>query len=268
MYFGVPYIYGLMIKTAEREGVKYDLSSIRLWYSGGAPLTPWIKQQFKHYYGVDILDIWGLTEAVSQVTYHPMEGEKKLDSSGKALPCWEIKVVDDNGNELPPNQSGEIIVRGPIMKEYYNNPLATAEVIKNGWLHTGDLGSIDEDGYLYLSGLKKDVIICKGQNIYGSDIEKVLCSYYKVSKAIVVGIPDKLRGEIVGTIIMLKKKFSATESEIRSFCQTRLANYKLPKKIIFIKSLPKSILNKIGKKKLEDHFPNPSSLFPYPDLPT
>ncbi len=263
IYFGVPYIYGLMVKMAEHEGVKYDLSSIHSWYSGGATLPHWIKQQFRHYYGADLLDIWGLTEAISQVTYHPLEGKDKVDSTGKALPCWEIRIVDDNGNELPPNQTGEVTVRGPIMKEYYNNPQATAEAIKDGWLHTGDLGSIDKDGYLFLAGKKKNVIISKGQNIYGSDIEEVLHRYYKVSKAIVVGIPDRLRGEIIGTIIMLKRKFSATESEIKSFCKTHLASYKLPKKILFVKSLPKRTFNKISKSKLWDRFSTGSSLPSY-----
>jgi acyl-CoA synthetase (AMP-forming)/AMP-acid ligase II len=253
-----------MIMMAEREGVKYNLNSVRSWYSGGATLLPWIKQQFKHYYGADILDIWGLTEAISQVTYHPLEDERRLNSTGKALPCWEIKVVDDNGNELPPNQSGEITIRGPIMKEYHNNPQATAEVIKDGWLHTGDLGSIDKDGYLFLAGTKRDMIISKGQNIYSSDIEEVLCRYYKVAKALVVGIPDRLRGEIIGTIIMLKRKFSATELEIKSFCQAHLASYKLPKKILFTKSLPKRTFNKIGKSKIWDYFSNRSSLSSYP----
>jgi len=264
IYLGVPYIYALAINVAEREGMKHDVSSIRLWCSGGATLTTEIIQQFKQHYGADILDIWGLTEVVSHVTYHPIGGVRKLGSSGKALPGWEIKAVDDDGNELPPNQTGEIIVGGPIMQGYYNNPQATAEVIKNGWLYTGDLGSIDEDGYLFLSGMKKDMIILKGQNIYPLDIEEVLCSYYKVAKAVVVGIPDKLRGEIVGAIIKLKRKFTATEQEIRSFCQTRLADYKLPKRIIFTKSLLKSAAAKIGKKKLEDYLPHLSHLFSPP----
>jgi long-chain acyl-CoA synthetase len=261
IYLGVPYIYALAINVAEREGIKNDLSSIRLWGSGGATLTTEIIQQFKHYYGDNILDIWGLTEAVSHVTCQPLDGSGRPGASGRALPGWEIKAVDDNDNELPPNQPGEIIVRGPIMQGYYNNSKATAEVIKNGWLHTGDLGRVDEDGYLFLSGMKKDMIILKGQNVYPSDIEEVLCSYYKVARAVVVGIPDKLRGEIVGAIVKLKSRFTATEQEIRSFCQERLADYKLPKKIIFTKSLLKNATAKIGKKKLEDYFPDLSSLF-------
>jgi len=254
MYIGVPYIYALAINVAEREGIKYDTSSVRLWGSGGATLTLDIIEKFKHHYGGDILDVWGLTESVSHITHHPPGDARKLGSSGKALPGWEMRAADERGRILPPNQSGEIVVRGPFMKEYYNNPRDTAEVIKNGWLHTGDLGYVDEDGYLYLTGMKKDMIILKGQNIWPGDIEQVLCSYYKVARAAVVGIPDRLRGEIVGAVVKLKDGFEATEQELRTFCQSRMADYKLPKKVFFTSSLRSRPANSSGKKKLADYF--------------
>jgi len=260
IYLGVPYIYALAIMVAEREGTKYDLSSLRLWGSGGATLTADIIQGFKHYYGADIIDVWGLTEAVSHVTCPSLESTRPPGSSGKALPGWEIKAVDDDGTELPPNQPGEIIVRGPVMAGYYNNPQATAEVIKDGWLYTGDLGRVDGDGYLFLSGMKKDMIILKGQNVYPADVEGVLCTHHKVAEAVVVGVPDKLRGEIIVAIIRLKEGAIATELEIRRFCQTRLANYKLPKQIIFTRSPLKTTADKTGKKKLEDYLLNLSIL--------
>jgi len=241
IYMGVPYIYALAVNIAEREGIKSDLSSLRLFGSGGAPLSIDVFQQFKQHYGSTIADVWGLTEAVSHVTCPPLDGTGKLGASGKALPGWEIKAVDNNGNELPPNQAGEIIVRGPIMEGYYNNPQATAETIKDGWLYTGDIGRIDEDGYLFLSGRKKNIIILKGQNIYPSDVEEVLCTHPKVAGAIVAGIPDRLRGEIVGAAIRLQEGEVATEQEIRQFCQERMADYKLPRKIIFTDSLPSSV---------------------------
>ena len=259
MYLGVPYIYALAINVAEREGIKYDTSSVRLWGSGGATLTVDIIERFKHHYGADILDVWGLTESVSHITHHPTDDRRKIGSIGKALPGWEIRVADDNGRLLPPNVNGEIVVRGPIMMGYYDNPQATAEVIKDGWLQTGDLGYMDEDGYLYLTGMKKDMLILKGQNIWPGDIEDVLCRYYKVAKAAVVGIPDRLRGEIVGAVVELKKGFDATEQEIRNFCQSRMADYKLPKKVFFTDSLRKIPASKISKKKLEDYLPYISS---------
>jgi len=263
MYLGVPYIYALAINVAEREGLRYDTSSIRLWGSGGATLTVDIIEKFKHYYNADILDVWGLTESVSHITHHPPGDPRKLSSSGKALPGWEIRAADDGHNVLPPNRTGEIVVRGPIMKGYYNNPGDTAKVIKNGWLQTGDLGYVDEDGYLYLTGMKKDMIILKGQNVWPGDIEEVLCSYYKVAKAAVVGIPDRLRGEIVGAIVELKDRTDATEQEIRNFCQSRMADYKLPKKVFVTKSLPKKDANKESKKKPEDYLSDVPSLLPY-----
>ena len=257
IYLGVPYIYALAVNIAEREGIKNDLSSLRLFGSGGAPLSIDVFQQFKQHYGSTIADIWGLTEAVSHVTCPPLDGTGKLGASGKALPGWEIKAVDDNGNELPPNQPGEIIVRGPIMEGYYNNPQATNETIKDGWLHTGDIGRIDEDGYLFLSGRKKQIIILKGQNIYPSDVEEVLCTHPKVAGAIVVGIPDRLRGEIVSAAISLKEGEVATEQEIRQFCLEHMADYKLPRKIIFTSSLPNSVA--ASRESLRDYLSTLSS---------
>jgi len=264
IYMGVPYIYALAISVAEREGVKNDLSSLRLWVSGGAPLSMDIVQQFKHYYGADLLNIWGLTEAVSHVTYQPLDGTGKLDSLGKALPGWKVKIVDDKGRELPVNQPGEVIVAGPFMEGYYNNPQATARAIKDGWLYTGDMGRIDEDGYLFLTGRKKEMIILKGQNIYPSDIEEVLVGYYKIARAKVIGIPDKLRGEIVSAVIRSKGKVVATEQEVRHFCQTHMADYKLPKQIVFTKSLVKTAATKIGKKNIRNYLSSLSTPPPSP----
>ena len=231
---GVPYIYALAVKLAEQEGKKNDLSSLRLCGCGGAPLSIDLIHQFKRYYGLTIIDIWGLTEAVAQVTYQPIDGTGKPGASGKAMPGWEIKIVDDNGNELPANQPGEIIVSGPMMKEYYNNPRETAETIKNGWLYTGDIGKIDKNGYLFITGRKKRMIILKGQNVYPDDIEQILHTHPKIAEVKIVGIPDKLRGEIVRADIRLHKGEKVTEQEIRHFCQERMADYKTPKQIIFI----------------------------------
>jgi len=258
IYIGVPYIYALAINVAEREGLRYDTSSVRFWGSGGATLTLDIIERFKHYYHADIFDVWGLTESVSHITYHPPGDARKLGASGKALPGWEIRAADDKGRILPARQVGEIVVRGPFMQGYYNNPQDTAVVIKDGWLHTGDLGYMDGDGYLYLTGLKKDMIILKGQNIWPGDIEDVLRRHPKVADAAVVGIPDRLRGEIVGAIVKLKDGAITSEQEIRNFCQSHLADYKLPKKVFFTDSLPKRAVTNIYKRKLEDYLPSVS----------
>ncbi len=251
IFMGVPFVYALMVRMAEEEGVRHDLSSLRLCASAGAPLPIDIMVRFKQLFGFDIVQFWGLTEAVAHVTCQPLDGSGKPGSVGKALPGWKVRVVDDNGKELPPDQSGEIIVSGPIMKGYYNNPQATAEEIKNGWLYTGDIGKLDRDGELFILGRKKEMIIVKGQNIYPSDIEDVLHIHPKIAEAAVVGIPDRLSDETVRVVISLKEGEVATELEIKQFCLEHVANYKVPKQIIFMDSLPKTATGKIRKEDLK-----------------
>jgi len=251
IFMGVPFIFILMVRMAEEEGIKHDLSSLRLCCAGGAPVPTNIMKRFKRRYGLDIVQFWGLTEATAYLTFQPVDGTGKLGSTGKAMPGWEVKIVDDNGKELPPNQPGEIIVRGPIMKGYYNNPRVTAETIRDGWLHTGDIGRVDEDGELFILGRKKEMIIAKGQNIYPSDIEDVLYTHPKVAEAAVVGIPDELRGEVIRAIISLKAGEVATEQEIKRFCLEHIANYKVPKQVIFLDSLPKTATGRIRKEDLK-----------------
>ncbi len=241
---GVPYIFALAIDMAEKEGIKSDLSSLRLCVSAGACLPVDVIRGFKQLYGFTLADFYGLTEATCIVTGPPLDGSGKFGSIGKAQDKWAVKIVDDNGQELPANQSGEIIAKGPMMKGYYNNPQATAEVIKDGWLYTGDIGRIDEDGYLFITGRKKNTIIVKGQNIYPEDIESVLLTHPKVAEVRVMAIPDKLRGEIVGAVVVLKAGEVTTEQEIRQFCLERLASYKSPKQVTFSNSLPQPAITK------------------------
>ncbi len=251
IFIGVPFVFALMVHMAEEEGIKHDLSSLRLCCVGGAPMPTEVMKRFKQLYGLGIVQWWGLTEATAHITCQPVDGTGKLGSVGEALPGWEVKIVEDSGKELPPNQSGEIIVSGPIMKGYYNNPRATAETIRDGWLYTGDIGRVDEDGELFILGRKKELIIAKGQNIYPSDIEDVLYTHPKVAEAAVVGIPDELRGEVIRAIISLKAGEVATEQEIKRFCLERIANYKVPKQVLFLDSLPKTDTGKIRKEDLK-----------------
>lgn len=251
IFMGVPYIYALMVDMAEKDGIESDLSSLRLCGSGGAPLPPSIIRRFKQHFGRDIIDFWGLTEAACHATCLPVDGSGKFGSVGKALPGWELKIVDDNGRAFPTNHPGEIVVKGPIMKGYYNNPEATAEVIREGWLYTGDIARMDEDGYLFILGRKKEMIIQKGQNIYPGDIEAVLKTHPRVVETAVVGVPDELRGEIVRAYISLKEGEIATEEEMRHFCREHMANYKLPKQIVFLDFLPKTATGQIRKGELK-----------------
>ena len=196
IFMAVPFVHALIVNAIEVEGIEHDLSSLRLWGTAGAAMPANIGQKVRQYLGLTAVDFWGLTESTAHVTCQPPDGSGKLGSVGRALPDWELKIVGDDGRELPPNQPGEIVVRGPIMKGYYNNPQATAEVIKDGWLHTGDIGQVDGEGWLFLSaGRKKNMFIAKGQNIYPSDIEQVLANHPQVAEVAVVGMRDAVRGE-------------------------------------------------------------------------
>jgi len=238
IYMGVPYIYSLMINVARREGIRHDLSSLRLCISGGAPLEIEVIRQFKQYFGFRLLDIWGQTETISQVTISPIDGTGQPGATGKPMPCWELKIFDENDNELPPNHVGEIVVRGPVMSGIYNKPEATAEIIRNGWLHTGDLGKVDENGYLFITGRKRRMIILKGQNIFPADIEEILLTHPRIAEAKIIGVPDIIRGETLKAMVRLKPGESATDQDIRQYCQGRMSDYKLPKEIVITDEIP------------------------------
>jgi long-chain acyl-CoA synthetase len=243
MYMAVPYIYSLMINVARREGIKYDLSSLRLCISGGAPLEPVVIDTFRKYYGFKIIDIYGQTESVSQITVSPVDGTGPTGSSGRPMPCWEIKIFDENDNELPTDREGEIVARGPVMTGYYHQPEASARALRHGWLHTGDMGYIDKDGFLFITARRRRMMILKGQNIFPEDIEAVLAEHPAVSAARVLGVPDIVRGETVKALVRLKPGVAATEAELRQFCQGRLADYKLPRNIEFLDVLPGTVPN-------------------------
>jgi long-chain acyl-CoA synthetase len=241
IYMGVPYIYSLMINVARREGIKHDLSSLRLCVSGGAPLEPAVINQFKKSCGLNVIDIYGQTESVCHITVMPIDGTGKIGSSGKPMPCWEIKMFDEDDNELPAGQEGEIVARGPIMTGFYNKPRDTARIIKNGWLHTGDIGLIDEDGFLFITARKRRMLILKGQNIFPGDIEEVMATHPKITEVRVMGVIDIVRGETVKALVRLKPGEKATEHEIRQYCQGRMADYKLPREIAFVDIMPEVI---------------------------
>jgi long-chain acyl-CoA synthetase len=241
IYCGVPYIYSLMTNVARREGIKYDLSSMRLWVSGGAPLEPDVIRLFKQYYGFNIRDVYGQTETVCHITMMPIDGSGPAGSSGRTLPCWEIKILDQNDNELPPGEEGEIVTRGPVMIGFYDKPEDTAKIMRNGWLHTGDIGKLDADGFLYITGRKRRMLILKGQNIFPADIEAVLCGHPGIVEAKVIGAIDPVRGETVKALVKLKPGAKATEQEIRQYCQGRMADYKLPRETEFVEKMPVKI---------------------------
>ncbi|MFH0942048.1 MAG: AMP-binding protein [Chloroflexota bacterium] len=250
LLMGVPYIFALAVTMAEKEGISHDLSSLRLCASSGAPLPMWVRERFKHYYGFDLVELWGLTEATAHITCQAISGTDHPGSVGRVLPGWEAAIVDEHGRRLAVGEVGEIIVRGPIMKGYYHNPEDTALVLRDGWLYTGDLGKFDSGGELYIVGLKKDIIIIKGQNVHPVDIETVLCSHPLVAEAAALGVPDDTRGEKIRAVVALKDGLCVDEAELQDFCRERLANYKVPKQIIVARRLPRDRSGLVSKDEL------------------
>ncbi len=238
MLFGVPYIFALIIKTVKREGFKHDISSLRVCYTGGACIPLSTLKAFKKLFKVNLADMYGMTETISAITCQPVDGSGKPGSCGPAMPYWQLKVVDDKSREVPPNTEGEIMAKGHFMLGYFENPEATAKTIENGWLHTGDYGKVDEDGYYYITGLKKRMLILKGQNVYPQDIEQILLTHPAIEAAKVSGAPDRLRGQVVKAVVRRKRGIRVTKQEIKKYCLERMADYKCPRLINFEKLAP------------------------------
>jgi len=195
---------------------------------------------------------YGATETSPLLTMtHLKDAQRKMASAGKAAPRAELKIAGQDGKEVEVGQIGEIIARGPqIMKGYFKDPETTTKKIKDGWYHSGDLGRMDEDGYLYVLGRADDMVITGGLNVYPSEVEAVLLNHPKVEEAAVVGIPDAKRGQVIKAVVVLKHGEKATHQEILSFCKERLASFKMPRQVEFKNSLPKLSTGKIAKKQL------------------
>jgi long-chain acyl-CoA synthetase len=222
--------------------------------SGGAPMPVELIDQVTDM-GIFFSEGYGLSESTSLGISNPILGMKKVGSIGVPFPDNDVRLVDiENGIEdVKQGERGEIIMKGPlVMQGYYNNPAETANQLRDGWLHTGDIAQMDEDGYIFIVDRKKDMIIAGGFNIYPRDIDEVLYQHPKVSEAVSVGIPDEYRGETVKAYVVLKPGQTATEQEIIEFCKQKLAAYKVPKLIEFREALPKSAVGKILRKILRD----------------
>jgi acyl-CoA synthetase (AMP-forming)/AMP-acid ligase II len=236
---------------------KYDLSSLKIWASGAAILpTETRKQIYKAFPNVKIYDLFGQTEMSPVVcTLLPSESEGRENSVGRMLPFVEIRLVDDNDNDVPVGEVGEAIYRGPtVMKEYYKNPEATAEAMRNGWFHSGDLLRKDEEGFFYVVDRKKDMIISGGENIYPAEIEEVLFQHPKILECAVIGVFDEEWGESVKAVVVIKTGEEMTEEEVVDHCKQHLASYKKPKSVDFIDALPRNPAGKVLKTSLRDRY--------------
>jgi long-chain acyl-CoA synthetase len=213
-----------------------DLSSLKLCITGGAPMPPEFIPQFEERFGVKIMEGYGLTEASPVCSFSRVNMPQKPGSIGIAVPGAEVKVVDDNDQELPQGEVGELVVKGyNVMKGYYGDPEATAEVIRAGWLHTGDLAKIDEGGYIFITGRKKRMILTSGFNVYPRDVEKILEMHPAVKASKVVSKEDLMRGEVVKALIIKKENVEADEKDIMRHCRVYLSSYKVPRELEFVR---------------------------------
>ena len=250
---GVPTIYvGLLANDDFR---KMDLSFIKCFIAGAAPLPMDVINQLKALTGAGIVNVYGLTEITPMGTATPWRGLEKPGTVGVPLPSTDLKIVDLETGDRPvaPGEPGEVCFKGPqVMAGYHKRPDETENVMRDGWLYTGDIGVLDEDGFLSIVDRKKDMIVASGYNIYPNEIDDILFSHPKVLEACTVGVPDEYRGETVKAYIVTRPGETLTKEEIIAFCRENLAAYKVPKLIEFIDELPKSTVGKILRKDLRD----------------
>ena len=232
-----------------------DFSFIKYTVSGAAPLAMETIKSWEESTGSTIVECYGLSETTLAASANPWGGTTKVGSVGVPLSDTDCRIVDADtgGQEMPMGESGEIVLKGPqLTNGYYKKPEETANAFKDGWFHTGDIGYMDEDGYIFIVDRKKDMIIAGGYNIYPRDIDEVLFEHPKIQEACAVGIPDAYRGETVKAFIVLRPGETLTESEVIDFCREKLAAYKVPKLVEFMDELPKSTVGKVLRRKLRE----------------
>lgn len=246
VFLAIPSMYRLLAAT---DG-DFDLSSVRFPISGGEPLPVAIAEAFERRFNVPIFEGYGQTEAAPVVTLNT-PGNRKLGTIGRALPGVEVAIWDDQNRQLPTGETGELMVRGRnVMQGYHHLPEETARTLTGGWLHTGDLGRLDEDGYVTITGRKKDLIISAGENIYPREIEETLCLHPKVREVAVIGVKDETRGEVPKAFVIARDGVTVEEKELRAFCREQLANYKIPKYFEIVPDLPRTPTGKVLKRML------------------
>ena len=253
LFFGVPTMYNFMLQVPDFE--RYDLSSVTRFGYGAAPMPVELVRQVLQRFPTDrFYNLCGLTEAgPGGIMLEPEDQLRKLGAGGKAIINTEARVVDEAGHDVLPGQVGEFILRGEtMMKEYYKNPAATAETLRDGWLYTGDLATVDEDGYITLVDRKKDMIITGGENVYSTEVEHVLYQHPGVLEAAVIGVAHPVWGETVTAIVCPKPGAELVVDDVRAFCTAHLADYKIPRIYNFTGPLPRNASGKVLKRVLRD----------------
>jgi long-chain acyl-CoA synthetase len=246
VFAGVPTMYSALLQHPKRESA----ATLRLCVSGGSALPLDVLRSFEAAYDIPILEGYGLSETSPVVAFN-LPGRRKEGSIGRPVDGVAVRVLDRSGADVPTGEVGELVVRGHnVMKAYWGNPEATAAVIVDGWFHTGDLGMADEDGYLYITGRIKDMIIRGGYNVYAREIEEAIYEHPAVYEAAVLGVPDPALGEEVAAAVVLHDGADATSEELREFIKARVAPYKYPRLIRIVASLPKGPTGKILKREI------------------
>ena len=250
IFMGVPTMYGALLHHPNRE--QTDFSKLRVCVSGGSALPVEVLRGVEQALGVKLLEGYGLSETSPVASFNHPDREQKPGSIGTPIEGVEMKVVDEDGKELGVDEVGEIVIKGHnVMKGYWGREDATAEAIKDGWFHTGDMAKVDDDGYFFIVDRKKDMIIRGGYNVYPREIEEVLYEHPAVREAAVVGLPHDDLGEEVGAAVALKDGQEASEDELRDFVKEHVAAYKYPRKIWFVDELPKGPTGKILKREID-----------------
>jgi long-chain acyl-CoA synthetase len=254
----VPTMINFLLNSPQAASA--DFSAWRLLIYGASPMPVTLIRRAASTFGVQLMQAYGMTELSPVVTWlsandHQLEGPdevvQRLRSAGRAVPGVEVRMVDDQDRDVPLGQVGEVIVRGPnVMQGYWNQPEVTAQVLRGGWMHTGDMATQDEGGYLYIVDRMKDMIISGGENVYSAEVEDALFQHPALLEAAVIGVPDPTWGEAVKAIVVLKDGQQVSADELRAFCRQRIAAYKVPRSFDFADTLPKTATGKVSKKDL------------------
>ncbi len=247
---GVNTLFNALIHHPDFPSI--DFSTLKVVVGGGMAVQKAVADKWKEITGVDLNEGYGMTEASPVVTINPLDGTGRVGSIGLPIPSTTVGTADDQDREVPIGQRGEIQVKGPqVMKGYFNRPDETAKTIRNGWLCTGDIGYMDQDGFFYIVDRKKDMILVSGFNVFPNEIEDVLALHPKVLEVAAIGVPDEKSGEVV-KVFIVKKDPSLTEEEVLDYCRANLTGYKRPKYVEFRQDLPKSNIGKILRRVLRE----------------
>ncbi len=249
-FAGVPTMYAALLHHPDRE--RHDVSSVNLCVSGGSPMPVEVLRGFDDAFGAKVLEGYGLSETTGMGTFNTPDRERKPGSIGVPVGGTEIRLVDSEDNDVPSGEPGELVMRGPfVMTGYWGRDDATEEVMRGGWFHTGDIATLDEDGYYFIVDRKKDLIIRGGYNVYPRELEEVLYAHPAVREAAVLGVPHESLGEEVGAAVALKEGEQASVEELRDYMKQKVAAYKYPRVIWLVDELPKGPTGKILKREIE-----------------